>query len=167
MIHSSSHVILFATLCGTLSLTGCGKGAPEAKGAPLKQCAWCATSRPMARRVLMTNLFDVALFPASRLGELYHPRWRIKVLCDNLQALATLEARDNDDLPDRQRINRAYVHTALKPLLPALLLGRKVARLLRNVLRLIAKQTYLHRENLSKPRKPGPKPHKYMTQKHC
>ena len=90
-----------------------------------------------------------------------------KVLCDNLQALATLEARDNDDLPDRQRINRAYVHTALKPLLPALLLGRKVARLLRNVLRLIAKQTYLHRENLSKPRKPGPKPHKYMTQKHC
>ena len=32
MIYSSSHVILFATLCGTL--TGCGKGAPEAKGAP-------------------------------------------------------------------------------------------------------------------------------------
>ena len=92
-------------------------------------------------RVLMTNLFDVARFPASRFGELYHPRWRIKeafkrlkhrlslehvsglsqlavvqdvaakVLCDNLQALATLEARDNDDLPDRQRINRAYVHT--------------------------------------------------------
>ena len=161
MTYSSARVLLLAIFYGTLSLTGCGKGAPEAKGAPLKQCAWCATSRPMARRVLMTNLFDVALFPASRLGELYHPRWRIKVLCDNL------EARDNDDLPDRQRINRAYVHTALKPLLPALLLGRKVARRLRNVLRLIAKQTYLHRENLSKPRKPGPKPHKYMTQKHC
>ena len=32
MIYSSSHVILFATLCGTF--TGCGKGAPEAKGAP-------------------------------------------------------------------------------------------------------------------------------------
>ena len=30
-----------------------------------------------------------------------------------------------------------------------------------------AKQTYLHRENLSKPRKPGPKLHKYMTQKNC
>ena len=94
-------------------------------------------------RVLMTNLFDVARFPASRFGELYHPRWRIKealkrlkhrlslehvsglsqlavvqdvaakVLCDNLQALATLEASDNDDLPDRQRINRAYVHTLI------------------------------------------------------
>ena len=87
MTYSSSHVILFAALCGTL--TGCGKGAPVAEGAPLKQCAWCGTSRPMARRVLMTNLFDVALFPASRLGELYHPRWRITVLCDNLQALAT------------------------------------------------------------------------------
>ena len=64
-------------------------------------------------------------------------------------------------------INRAYVHTVLKPLLPALLLRRKVDRLLRNVLKLIVKQTYLHRENLSKPRKPRPKPHKYMTQKNC
>ena len=34
MIYSSSHVILFATLCGTLSWAGCGKGALEAKGAP-------------------------------------------------------------------------------------------------------------------------------------
>ena len=59
------------------------------------------------------------------------------------------------------------VHTALKPLLPALLLGKKVVTLLRNVLTLIAKQTYLHRENLSKPRKSGPKPHKHMSQKHC
>ena len=55
---------------------------------------------------------------------------------------------DRDDLPTRERINQAYVHnTALKPLLPALLLGRKVAGLLRNVLKLIVKQTNLHREN--------------------
>ena len=148
-------------------------------------------------RVLMTNLLDTTRFPANQFADLYHQRWRIeeafkrlkhrlnlehvsglsqlaveqdvaaKVLCDNLQALATLEARGNDELPDRERINRAYAHTALKPLLPALLLGKKVAKLLRNVLKLIAKQTYLHRENLSKPRRPGPKPHKYMTQKHC
>ena len=148
-------------------------------------------------RVLMTNLLDATRFPASRFADLYHQRWRIeeafkrlkhrlnlehvsglsqlaveqdvaaKVLCDNLQALTTLEARGNDELPDRERINRAYVHTALKPLLPALLLGKKVAKLLRNVLKLVAKQTYLHRENLSKPRKPGPKPHKHMTQKNC
>jgi hypothetical protein len=148
-------------------------------------------------RVLMTNLLDATHFPASRFADLYHQRWRIeeafkrlkhrlnlehvsglsqlaveqdvaaKVLCDNLQALATLEAYSNDDLPDRERINRAYVHTALKPLLPALLLGKKVARLLRNVLKLIAKRTYTHRQNLSKLRKAGPKPHKHMTQKNC
>ena len=68
------------------------------------------------------------------------------------------------DLGKRQDLTPCSVR---KPLLPALLLGRKVARLLRNVLKLIVKQTYLHRENLSKPRKPRPKPHKYMTQKNC
>jgi hypothetical protein len=148
-------------------------------------------------RVLMTNLLDTTRFPASLFADLYHQRWRIeeafkrlkqrlnlehvsglsqlaveqdvaaKVLCDNLQALTTLEARKDHDLPDRERINRAYAHTALKPLLPALLLGRKVSRLLRDLLTLIAKHTYLHRDNLSKPRRPGPKPHKYMTQKNC
>ena len=47
------------------------------------------------------------------------------------------ECHDNADLPESVRINRAYVHTALKPLLPALLLGKKVAKLLRVVLRLV------------------------------
>ena len=78
-----------------------------------------------------------------------------------------MSVRDDADLPESTRINRAYVHTALKPLLPALLLGKKVAKLLRIVLCLVAKHTYVHRKNLSKPRKPGPKPHKYNTQKHC
>ena len=148
-------------------------------------------------RVLMTNLFDVVRFPASRFGDLYHQRWRIeeafkrlkhrlnlehvsglsqqavvqdvaaKVLCDNLQALTTLSAHESAQLPESVRINRAYVHTALKPLLPALLLGKKASKLLRNLLWLVAQHTYVHRKNLSKPRKPGPKPHKYMTQKHC
>jgi len=90
-----------------------------------------------------------------------------KVLCDNLQALTTLAARNDADLPDNERINRAYVHTALKPLLPALLLGKKVGRLLQNVLRLVARHTYRHRENLSRPRKAGHKPHRPMTQKSC
>jgi hypothetical protein len=34
-----------------------------------------------------------------------------------------------------------------------------------NVLKLVAKQTYRHVENLAKPRKSRPKPHKHMTQK--
>ena len=148
-------------------------------------------------RVLMTNLLDAARFPACAFGQLYHQRWRIeeafkrlkhrlnlehvsglsqqavvqdvaaKVLCDNLQALTALSAHDRADLPESARINRAYVHSALKPLLPALLLGKKVAKLLRAVLALLAKHTCVHRANLSKPRKPGPKPHRYMTQKHC
>jgi len=105
-------------------------------------------------RVLMTNLLDTTRFPAYRLPDRYHQRWRIeeackrlkhrlnleyasglsqlageqdvaaKVLSDNLQALASLEARGNDGLADCHRINRAYLHTALKLLLPALLLGK-------------------------------------------
>ena len=138
-------------------------------------------------RVVMTNLFDVARFPACSFGEAFKRlKHRLnlehvsglsqqavvqdvaaKVLCDNLQALTVLSARDEADLPDSARINRAYVHTALKPLLPALLLGKKVAKLLRDMLGLVATHTYVHRKNLSKPRKPGPKPHKYNTQKHC
>ena len=63
-------------------------------------------------------------------------------------------------------INHAYAHTDIKCLLPALLLlGNKVNKRLRNLLSLIAKQTYLHREDLSKPREHGTKPHKPMTGK--
>ena len=152
-------------------------------------------------RVLMTNLLDTERFPASCFGELYHQRWGIeeafkrlkhrlnlehvsglsqqavvqdvsaKVLCDNLQALTTLTAHRNAELPENDRINRTYVHTALKPLLPALLLGQKIGKkvraLLGDLLRLVARHTYRHRENLSKPRKAGQKPHKPMTQKQC
>ena len=148
-------------------------------------------------RVLMTNLLDTARFPASCFGELYHQRWNIeeafkrlkhrlnlehvsglsqqavvhdvsaKVMCDNLQALTTMTAHASAELPQDQRINRTYVHTALKPLLPALLLGKKVGKLLRNLLALIARKTYRHRANVSKPRNLGQKPHKPMTQKQC
>ena len=51
-----------------------------------------------------------------------------------MTALSALSAHDNADLPQSIRINRAFVHTALKPLLPALLLG-KVSKLLCIVLR--------------------------------
>jgi hypothetical protein len=153
------------------------------------------------QRILMTNLFDQQIYPASVFGELYHQRWGIeeafkrlkhrlnlehvtglsqqsvvqdvaaKIVCDNLQALTAMTAHAEADLPDSERINHAYAHTALKPLLPILLLGRKinrkVGRLLRDLLALIARQTYTHRKNLSKPRKPGRKPHKSMTQKNC
>jgi hypothetical protein len=153
------------------------------------------------QRVLMTNLFDEELYPADCFAELYHKRWGIeeafkrlkhrlnlehvtgltqqavaqdvaaKIVCDNLQALVALTAHADADLPDSQRVNHAYAHTALKPLMPTLLLGgrigRKVGKLLRATLDLIAGRTYRHRENLSKPRTPGRKPHKAMSQKNC
>jgi hypothetical protein len=94
-----------------------------------------------------------------------------KIVCDNLQALVALTAQADADLPEDKRINHAYAHTALKPLMPILLLGgmvaRKVDKLLRGLLDLIAGRTHQHRENLSKPRKPGQKPHKAMSQKNC
>jgi hypothetical protein len=153
------------------------------------------------QRVLMTNLFDDKLYPADCFAELYHKRWGIeeafkrlkhrlnlehvtgltqqavaqdvaaKIVCDNLQALVALTAHADADLPDSQRVNHAYAHTALKPLLPILLLGarigRKVGKLMRTMLDLIAGRSYRHRENLSKPRNPGRKPHKAMSQKNC
>lgn len=153
------------------------------------------------QRVLMTNLFDDQLYPANCFSELYHKRWGIeeafkrlkhrlnlehvtglsqqavaqdvaaKIVCDNLQALVALTAHADADLPDSKRINHAYSHTALKPLMPILLLGgkigRTVGRMLRCLLDLIAGRTYRHREKRSKPRRQGQKPHKTMTQKNC
>ena len=111
-------------------------------------------------RILVTNLLDLSRFPANSFGDLYHQRWRIgeafkrlknrlnlenvsglsqqavqqdvaaKILCDNLQALTTRAALNQADVAPSRRINLAFVHTALKPLLPALLLGRQVTKLL-------------------------------------
>ena len=151
------------------------------------------------QRVLMTNLFDNKLYPAGCFAELYHKRWGIeeafkrlkhrlnlehvtdltqqavaydvaaKIVCDNLKALVALTADAETNLPDSKRVNHAYAHTALKPLMPILLLsgiiGRKVKKLLRGMLDLIVGQTYQHRQNLSKPQSPGQKPHKAMSQK--
>ena len=148
-------------------------------------------------RVLMTNLMDFSRFPACSFGDLYHQRWRIeeafkrlkhrlnlehvsglsqqavqqdvaaKILCDNLQTLTARAALDQANAEPNERINHAFVHTALKPLLPALVLGRQVTKLLNGVLHLIVKRTHRHKEGQSKPRKPGVKSHKPMTQKCC
>lgn len=148
-------------------------------------------------RVLMTNLLDTEQFPASCFGDLYHQRWRIeeafkrlkhrlnlehvsglsqqavlqdvaaKIVTDNLQALTAFVSHVSADLDDDDRINHAYAHTVLKRSMPALLLGGKIVKLLRDVVALISRQTYLHREGLSKERKHRPKPHKAMTQKQC
>ena len=149
-------------------------------------------------RVLMTNLLDAQRFPAEQFGDLYHQRWRIeeafkrlklrlnlehvsglsqlaalqdfaaKILCDNLQALATAAATDMFPIPVTRRVNRSSAHSVLKPLIPSLLLRCADAgdRLI-EALRLIARKTYFHKPGQSKPRKKQPKPHKSMTQKPC
>lgn len=84
-----------------------------------------------------------------------------EIVCDNMQALVALTA--HADQPDDQRVNHAYAHYALKPLMPIPLLGRrigsKVRKLLRGLLALIAGRKYRHRENISKPRNQGRKTH--------
>ena len=81
----------------------------------------------------------------------------------------SLAARQDHDLPEHRRINRAYAHTVLKPLLPALLLGpaAAAATALKYALQLIARRTFRHRPGRSKPRPPRPKPHPHMNQKPC
>jgi len=94
-----------------------------------------------------------------------------KILCDNLQTLTALTAHADAELPEIQRVNHAYAHAIIKRLLPALLLAikvtRKIGKMLTEVLRLIAKEIYRHRPDVSKPRNHGAKPHKKMTQKNC
>lgn len=148
-------------------------------------------------RILMTSLMDTERFPAALFGELYHQRWSIeeafkrlkhrlnleqvsglshlavqqdfaaKVLCDNLAALTSAAARSASQLPAHRRINRAYARTALKPLIPVLLLGLATAAMLKELLKLIGSQTYKHRPGLSKPRPPRPKPHPALSFKAC
>lgn len=145
----------------------------------------------------MTTLLDAERFPAALFGDLYHRRWRIeeafkrlkqrlnlehvsglsqlavlqdfaaKILCDNLHALTVAASHEQASLPAELRINRAYTISALKPLLPALLLGRAAAQQLQRLMDLIASATYRHRPAASKPRKKQHKPHKLMTQKPC
>jgi hypothetical protein len=56
-----------------------------------------------------------------------------KILCDNLQALTSKVAHEDADLPESVRIYHAFAHTVLKPLLPGLLLAKKVGKMLREV----------------------------------
>ena len=132
------------------------------------------------QRILMTKLFDDKPYPAGCFAELYHKRWGIEEAFKRFKHRLNLEhvtglrqhavAQDADaDLPDSQCVNHAYAHTAFKSLMPILLLsgriGRNLGKLLRRMLDLIAGRTYRHREDLSKPRYPGRKPHKAMSQK--
>ena len=145
----------------------------------------------------MTNLFDAEAFPTAVFGDLYHQRWRIeeafkhlkhrlnlehvsglsqlaaiqdfaaKILCDKLQALISAESASIAKLPPQRRINHAYAHTVLKPLLPALLLGRLAADAFDRASALIARHTCFYQPGTSKPRAKQTTLHRHMSQKPC
>jgi hypothetical protein len=48
-----------------------------------------------------------------------------KIMADNQESLTALAAHDSPDLTAVDSINQAYAHAPLKPLAPALLLGKK------------------------------------------
>jgi len=91
-----------------------------------------------------------------------------RVLCDNLQSLASLAATQAADIPPSRRINKAFAHTALKRILPIVLLSLQgAAQMLEDTVALIARNTFLHREGLSRPRSSRDKPHTHLNQKVC
>jgi len=75
-----------------------------------------------------------------------------KVLCDNLAALFTSAARATHKVPAHRRTHRACARTALKPLIPALLLGGVGVAMLQNMVKGIAAQNFKHRPGRSRPR---------------
>ena len=88
-----------------------------------------------------------------------------KILCDNIHSLLSQAAHDAAQLPSERRINRTFAVTAMRPLLPLLLLGRATARELADALDLLARRTYVHRPAKTRPRPTRPKPHKFMAMK--
>ena len=91
-----------------------------------------------------------------------------RVLGDNLQALASLAAAQEAGIPPSRHINKAYAPTALKRILPMVLLSLQgAAQMLADTAASIGPRTFRHRERLSRPRPPHAKPHKYLNQKAC
>jgi len=149
-------------------------------------------------RVLMTNLMDSARYPAIELAQLYHHRWRIeeafkrlkhrlklehvsgltqlavrqdfaaKILCDNLHSIVCSTAHESHDVSDGRAINRSYAISALRRVLPCVILGYSWAlELLVSTMALIATRTHQKRPGKSNSRPPGAKPHLHGAYKAC
>jgi len=90
-----------------------------------------------------------------------------KILRNNIHSLLSQTAHAIAQLPRDRRINRTVAVTAMRPLLPLLLLGRATAQQLADALDLLARRTYAHRPAKTRPRPTRPKPHKFMAVKAC
>jgi len=135
--------------------------APTARDADTYERVRSATTVRLIRdvtpngqlRVLMTNLLDARIYPATQFGALYHQRWRVeenfkrikhrlcleattglnylalqqdfaaKILADNLSALLTGCSEFQEVVRTGSRPNRTYAFGALKLVLAGCLLG--------------------------------------------
>ena len=142
-------------------------------------------------RVLMTSLLDPDRYPAPAFTDLYHRRWRIeeafkrlkhrlslehtsgltwlaacqdvgaKMVCDNLNALATYLATEHFIEPESPwRINRTLAFSHLRRLLPRVFTGR--LRLTSRIVAELFSEIVLNLQrfipNRSRPRLVRPKP---------
>jgi hypothetical protein len=140
---------------------------------------------------VMTSLLDPVAYPAAAFADLYHRRWRIeeafkrlkhrlalentsglswlaaqqdfgaKILADNLHALATTLATEQEAVPGNYKVNRTYALAHLKRCLPRwLLLDLPDAAQLMTVFSEIARNLIQFKPGASKPRPIHPKTHR-------
>ena len=143
--------------------------------------------------IVMTSLIDAQAYPTAAFGDIYHARWRIeeafkrlkhrlnlehtsglswlaacqdfgaKMVCDNLNALATYLATEHHLAPDSPwRVNRATAFSHLRRLLPRVLAGviSMTARIAAQLFAEITKNLQKFRPDRRRPRPARPKPHK-------
>lgn len=147
-------------------------------------------------RVLLTNV-PAQQVPAAAFGDLYHQRWRIeeafkrlkhrlhlesvsglsqhallidvaaKVLADNITALMCLAAQADAQLPAQRRCQRTHADTAVRAILPCVLLAvGDVLGLVAQTLGLIARTVHRITSGRTAPRQPDrTKPHARLAYK--
>jgi len=140
---------------------------------------------------VITSLMDATAYPADSFAALYHSRWRIeeafkrlkhrmalentsglswlaaqqdfgaKVLADNLNALAVLEATAIGKIPDSYKLNRTYAFAHLKRCLPRwLLVSLPTCSQVMSVFEELANNLIRIVQGATKPRPVHPKPHR-------
>jgi hypothetical protein len=140
---------------------------------------------------VITSLMDATAYPADSFAALYHSRWRIeeafkrlknlmamentsglswlaaqqdfgaKVLADNLNALAVLEATAIGKIPDSYKLNRTYAFAHLKRCLPRwLLVSQPSCSQVMSVFDELANNLIRFVVGATKPRPVHPKPHR-------
>jgi hypothetical protein len=114
-----------------LQVFGAGQWLEEKHGAKSRR-----TCRTQKHRLNQEHVSGLSQLAAAQ-------DFAAKILCDNLQALTSAAAVCQLPIRPIRRVNRAYAHSVLKPLLPSLLLRFACAiDLLGDAIALIACHTF-------------------------